>query len=161
MAYTKKFCIQKFVLPHVAFLNRFFSLSTRVSVCLKARFFSILASCPLVSAECNFLKTQQFKNATCGNMKRQTFKSDDVTGQKAGLQKLVIFDTIQRFENKGKVSQKSGKSLIQFQLDSTSIRQAFDLFSALSTKSQTRSNRPNIRSTDFKWAFCLFVCFFF
>ena len=51
------------------------------------------------------------------------------------------------FENKGKVEWKSGKSLIQCKLDSTSIRQAFGLFSALSTKSQTFPNRSNIRST--------------
>ena len=34
------------------------------------------------------------------------------------------FDTIQRFQSKGKVEWKSGKRLIQFKLDSTSIRQA-------------------------------------
>ena len=39
--------------------------------------------------------------------------------------------------NKGKVVRRSGKSLIQFKLESISTWQAFDFFSALSTKSQT------------------------
>ena len=43
---------------------------------------------------------------------------------------------------------KVGQSLIQFKLESNSIRQGFDFFFALSTKLQTCSNGANIRSFD-------------